>query len=126
MNNLNEGHVISRTDDQHGRVNIMDKHALAAVGQLVRHKLFDYRGVVVDVDPVFMQTEEWYDTVARSRPPKDEPWYRVLVHDSNQQTYVAERNLELDHSTEPVNHPQLTEFFVDFSDGRYVPSQRHN
>lgn len=85
----------------------MDKHAIASVGQLVRHKLFDYRGVVVDVDPEFMQSQEWYETVARSRPPKDEPWYRVLVHNSNQQTYVAQRNLELDHSDEPVNHPQL-------------------
>lgn len=104
----------------------MDKHAIASVGQLVRHKLFDYRGVVVDVDPVFMQSDEWYETVARSRPPKDEPWYRVLVHDSNQQTYVAERNLELDDSSEPVNHPQVTEFFDHFADGRYIPFQRHN
>lgn len=104
----------------------MDKNAIAAVGQLVRHKLFDYRGVVVDVDPVFMQSEQWYDAVARSRPPKDEPWYRVLVHDSNQQTYVAQRNLELDPSDEPVNHPQLGEFFDRFTEGRYVSSQRAN
>ncbi len=104
----------------------MHRHAIANVGQLVRHKLFDYRGVVVDVDPVFMQSDEWYDTVARSRPPKDEPWYRVLVDGSNQQTYVAERNLEIDDSAEPVNHPQLTEYFNDFSEGRYVPFQRSN
>lgn len=104
----------------------MDKHAIASVGQLVRHKLFDYRGVVVDVDPEFMQSQEWYETVARSRPPKDEPWYRVLVHNSNQQTYVAQRNLELDPSDEPVNHPQLGEFFERFTEGRYVPSQRAN
>lgn len=104
----------------------MDKHAIATVGQLVRHKLFDYRGVVVDVDPVFMQSDEWYDSVARSRPPKDEPWCRVLVHDSNQQTYVAQRNLELDDSDEPVNHPQLGEFFERFAGGRYVSSQRQN
>lgn len=104
----------------------MDKHAIATVGQLVRHKLFDYRGVVVDVDPVFMQSEQWYDAVARSRPPKDEPWYRVLVHNSNQQTYVAQRNLELDDSQEPVNHPQLGEFFERFDEGRYISSQRRN
>lgn len=105
---------------------MMNKCAIAAVGQLVRHKLFDYRGVVVDVDPIFMQSDEWYDAVARSRPPKDEPWYRVLVHESDQQTYVAQRNLELDSSAEPVTHPQLGDFFVRFSDGRYVPVQRRN
>lgn len=104
----------------------MPKQAIATVGQVVRHKLFDYRGVVVDVDPVFMQSEQWYDAVARSRPPKDEPWYRVLVHDSDQQTYVAQRNLVPDPSGEPVNHPRLGEFFARFEYGRYVPAQRHN
>ena len=53
---------------------------------IVHHKKFDYRGVIIDVDPVFMGTEEWYEEVARSRPPKDKPWYQVLVHNSIQQT----------------------------------------
>jgi heat shock protein HspQ len=52
-----------------------------------------------------MLSDEWYETVARSRPPKDQPWYRVLVHNSANETYVAERNLELDASEEPVRHP---------------------
>jgi heat shock protein HspQ len=46
------------------------------IGQVIHHRLFDYRGVVVDVDPVFSGSEQWYDHVARSRPPKDKPWYR--------------------------------------------------
>ena len=56
-----------------------------SVGDLVHHKLFDYRGVIVDVDPEFQLTEEWYETVARSKPPKDRPWYHVLVHKGSHQ-----------------------------------------
>ncbi len=59
------------------------------VGQVVHHTLFDYRGVVFDLDPVFAGTEEWYEQVARSRPPKDEPWYHVLVGGASHITYVA-------------------------------------
>ncbi|GAB4350326.1 MAG: heat shock protein HspQ [Gammaproteobacteria bacterium] len=95
------------------------RSARFAVGQLVRHKLFEYRGVVFDVDPVFMGTEEWYRTVARSRPPKDQPWYRVLVHDARHTTYVAERNLEPDRSGDPVRHPLIDTLFSRFDGGSY-------
>jgi heat shock protein HspQ len=89
------------------------------VGQLVEHRLFGYRGVVVDVDATFQLTEEWYREVARSRPPKDRPWYHVLVHDGDHMTYVAEQNLEGDDSAQPVEHPWLARFFDRFSSGRY-------
>ncbi|MCH7887975.1 MAG: heat shock protein HspQ [Proteobacteria bacterium] len=91
------------------------------VGQLVHHKLFSYRGVVVDVDPTFQGSDTWYEIMARSRPPKDEPWYHVLVHDATHRTYVAERNIEPDDSGEPINHPELDEFLVEFRDGAYTP-----
>jgi heat shock protein HspQ len=65
------------------------------IGQLINHKLFKYRGIVLWVDPCFRGTEEWYQTVARSCPPKDKPWYHVKGHD-NRRTYVAECNLEPD------------------------------
>ena len=97
----------------------METQAGFSVGQLIRHKRFDYRGVIVDVDPVFQLDEEWYEQVAQSRPPKDQPWYHVLVHDSDQTTYVAERNLAPDESAEPVRHPLLDDFFGGFSGGRY-------
>lgn len=97
-----------------------------AVGDLVNHKMFGYRGVIVDIDPMFQLTDEWYDTVARSRPPKDQPWYHVLVHEGTHQTYVAERNLEPDASGEPVDHPLVTEFFSRFTDGRYVTETQIN
>jgi heat shock protein HspQ len=61
-----------------------------SVGELIHHRLFDYRGVIVDVDQSFQGTDEWYQSVAKSRPPRDEPWYHVLVHDSEHSTYVAE------------------------------------
>lgn len=89
------------------------------VGQVVRHKLFDYRGVVVDVDPVFLGSEEWYQDNALSRPPRDRPWYHVLVHDGSHSTYVAERNLLADDSGEPVRHPQLEDYFSEFTEGGY-------
>ena len=63
------------------------------IGQLIYHKLFDYRGIILDVDLEFKQTDEWYDEMARSKPPKDKPWYHVLVHQRGSQTYVAEQNL---------------------------------
>ncbi len=96
------------------------------VGDLVHHQLFNYRGVVVDVDATFQSTEEWYETVARSRPPKNKPWYHVLVDGATHNTYVAERNLERDSSAEPISHPMLTHFFSKFEDGRYVSETRAN
>jgi heat shock protein HspQ len=97
-----------------------------AVGELVHHRLFDYRGVIVDVDSNFQSTEEWYELVAKSRPPKDEPWYHVLVHESLHATYVAERNLDLDESGSPIAHPMLDHFFSRFEDGRYISHDRIN
>jgi heat shock protein HspQ len=95
------------------------KQAKFSIGQCIQHRLFDYRGVIVDVDPEFQGTDEWYENVARSRPPRNEPWYHVLVHDGGKETYVAERNMMQDDSNEPVNHPLVNEFFDDFREGVY-------
>ena len=98
------------------------KQAKFSIGQCVQHRLFDYRGVIVDVDAEFLGSDEWYDEVARSRPPKDEPWYHVLVHNSNQMTYVAERHLEQDSSDEAIDHPAVDMYFDSFENGVYVLS----
>jgi len=95
-----------------------------SVGQLVHHRLFDYRRVIFDIDPSFQGPEEWYETVARSRPPKDKPWYHVLVHNALHTTYVAERNLEPDTSRDPITHPMLGNFFSRFENGWYIMDQR--
>ncbi len=91
------------------------------VGQLVRHQLFGYRGAVYDVDPVYANGEEWYEQMARSRPPKDRPWYHVLVHDHSHTTYVAECNLAPDTDGGPIDHPAVELLFAEFRDGRYLP-----
>lgn len=102
----------------------MTAGARFAIGQTVHHRLFDYRGVVYDVDPIFMGSEEWYEQVARSRPPKDEPWYRVLVHEGTHETYVAERNLEEDEVGGEIRHPGVPHLFDELRDGVYVPKRK--
>ena len=97
-----------------------ETHAKFSVGQLVHHRRFDYRGVVFDVDPNFQGSDEWYQAVARSRPPKDRPWYHVLPDGSLHSTYVAERHLEPDDCGEPIRHPAVGHFFAALEDGRYV------
>jgi len=95
------------------------REARFGVGDCVSHRRFGYRGVVIDVDPVFDMTDQWYETMATSRPPKDRPWYHVLVHDADHMTYVAERNLEPDESHEPIRHPMLEEYLQGFDGERY-------
>ncbi len=97
-----------------------------SVGELIHHRLFGYRGVIIDVDQNFQASEEWYEAVAKSRPPKNKPWYHVLVHQSEQSTYVAEQNLEPDDSVDPIDHPMLENFFSKFDNGRYIRNQPAN
>jgi len=101
------------------------KRSRYAVGQLVTHVQFQYRGVIVDVDPEFSLAEAWYDAVARTRPPKDEPWYRVLVDGTAQETYVAERNLLPEAHARPIEHPDLHRYLVRLEDGQYVRNRLH-
>ncbi|MEM7026888.1 MAG: heat shock protein HspQ [Pseudomonadota bacterium] len=95
------------------------KQAKFNIGQIVYHKRFDYRGVIYDVDPIFCGSEEWYEVVAKSRPPKDKPWYKVLVDNAKHETYVAEQNLENTNDKLPLRHPLIERYFTDFHDGRY-------
>lgn len=97
----------------------MSAQAKFFVGQVVHHNRFDYRGVIVDVDATFQGSDAWYEQVARSRPPKDKPWYRVLVDGGEHETYVAERHLEIDGEDKPVVHPGLDELFNDYEGGVY-------
>ncbi len=97
-----------------------------AIGQLIHHVRFKYRGVVLDVDPIFMGADEWYDQVARSRPPKDQPWYHVLPDKAEHTTYVAERNLEPDTQATQIDHPLSEVYFETFVDGHYRLRSRAN
>ena len=97
-----------------------------SVGQIVHHKRFDYRGVVIGVDRQFDGTDRWYERMARSKPPRDQPWYHVLVNEAVHQTYVAERNLELDETSDPVEHPWVHIYFDEIREGRYVLTRPMN
>ncbi len=90
------------------------------VGQIIDHIKFGYRGVVYDVDAQFSASEEWYENVAQSKPPKDAPWYHVLVDGSDSTTYVAERNLVSASDISEINHPLIEIYFLKYSDGHYV------
>ncbi|MEM7483503.1 MAG: heat shock protein HspQ [Acidobacteriota bacterium] len=104
----------------------MSFQARFSIGQLVHHRLFDYRGVIFDVDPVFQGTDEWYEKVAKSRPPKSDPWYHVLVDGEEHTTYVAERNLEPDTSDEAIDHPLVQHLFAGLESGHYLPNHGVN
>ena len=95
----------------------MIHHAKFGVGQLVHHLLFDYRGVIFDVDATFQGTDE---KVAQTRPPRDQPWYHVLVDGAQHTTYVAERHLEADRSGADVEHPLVPELFGILENGWYA------
>ena len=126
MIDLERSDDTSPAHDELGWTTMAEQRARFQVGQPVHHRRFHYRGVIIDVDPVFSGTEEWYRTVALSRPPKDRPWYHVLVHDAGHQTYVAERHLEPDLSDNPIRHPDLDGIFDRFEDGRYVSRRAPN
>ncbi|MBW2243679.1 MAG: heat shock protein HspQ [Deltaproteobacteria bacterium] len=104
-----------------------EREARFGIGQLVRHRLFPFRGVVFDVDPVFANTEEWWLSIPEDvRPHKDQPYYHLLAE--NEQTsyvaYVSEQNLLPDSSGKPIDHPQVPEMFGSLQDGFYEILQR--
>ncbi len=89
------------------------------LGQIIEHKNFGYRGVIYDVDAEFSGTDIWYKHAAKLHPPKDEPWYHVLVDGSDATTYVAERNILTTDNTSEINHPLVDMYFLNFSSDRY-------
>src|SRR5882757_310832 len=101
-----------------------------AIGDVVRHKLFDFRGVIFDVDPVFANSDEWYEAIPEGlRPPKDQPFYHLLAENAESAyvAYVSQQNLVRDDSDEPVDHPAIADMFEGLEDGRYHlrPVHRH-
>ncbi|MBO9560292.1 MAG: heat shock protein HspQ [Caulobacter sp.] len=93
-----------------------------AIGQVVKHRIFPFRGVVFDVDPVFANTEEWWNSIPEDiRPTKDQPFYHLLAEndDNTYVAYVSEQNLLADETGEPVGHPQTAVIFESFNQGAY-------
>ena len=99
-----------------------------AIGDVVRHRLFDFRGVVFDVDPEFANSEEWYEAIpADLRPARDQPYYHLLAENSESAyvPYVSQQNLAHDDSDEPVDHPGIATMFERLKDGRYQLRPEH-
>ncbi|WP_425505308.1 heat shock protein HspQ [Sphingomonas piscis] len=100
------------------------------IGDVVRHRLLDFRGVIFDVDPEFANSQEWYDAIPEElRPSKDQPFYHLLA-DNDEQSYIAyvsQQNLVADDSEEPIDHPAVESLFHAFDHGKYHlrPEHRH-
>jgi heat shock protein HspQ len=109
------------------RLHSMDRNldiplARFGIGDVVRHKMFDFRGVIFDVDPTFTNSEEWYESIPEGlRPSKDQPFYHLLAEnaESSYIAYVSQQNLVHDDSEEPVDHPAISTMFEALEDGRY-------
>ena len=92
------------------------------IGDVVRHRVFPFRGVVFDIDPVFNNTEEWWLSIPEDvRPAKDQPYYHLLAENDETEyvAYVSEQNLLPDRSGKPLRHPQINEMFKAERDGSY-------
>ena len=92
------------------------------IGQVVKHRIYAFRGVIFDVDPTFSNTEEWLAAIPDAvRPRRDQPFYHLLAENAQNYyvAYVSEQNLLPDTSGEPVNHPQVPRFFEAFEGSRY-------
>ena len=103
-------------------------HARYGVGDVVRHRIFDFRGVIFDIDPVFANSEEWYQAIPEEiRPRKDQPFYHLLAETSETSyiAYVSQQNLVPDESEEPVDHPAIATMFEGFDHGRYLLRREH-
>ncbi|MDP3905728.1 heat shock protein HspQ [Novosphingobium sp.] len=92
------------------------------IGDIVRHRLFDFRGVVFDIDPVFANSDEWYESIPKEvRPNREQPFYHLFAEngESSYIAYVSQQNLTEDGDSGPIDHPSVTDLFEEFAEGRY-------
>ncbi len=96
-----------------------------SIGRSVKHRIYGFRGVIFDVDPEFSNTDEWYNSIpAEVRPRKDQPFYHLFAESTEQAPYIAyvsEQNLIPDDDDEPIDHPEMFDYFEPGEDGNYVP-----
>lgn len=93
-----------------------------AIGDVVKHRVFDFRGVIFDIDPVFANSDEWYEAIPEDiRPDRNQPFYHLLAEsdDSDYVAYVSQQNLVTDSISGPVSHPDVHQYFEQFENGRY-------
>ena len=122
---------ITRPSGSHLRLHApIVAHARFCIGDVVQHRLFGFSGVIFDIDPVFANSEEWYEAIPEPlRPNKDQPFYHLLAEntDGSYIAYVSQQNLVHDESDEPVDHPAISGLFGPYRDGKYSlrPVYRH-
>ena len=108
----------------------MIQKAKFEIGEIVKHRYFDFRGVIFDVDPEFNNTEEWYQSIpSQVRPIKKQPFYHLLAEAPDQPSYVAyvsQQNLLSDEAPGPLAHPLIEELFDGIKNGKYVSRSKHN
>ena len=114
---------------QAGRLIQAPRNSLArfSIGDVVRHRSLDVRGVIFDIDPVFANSEEWYEAIPEEvRPRREQPFYHLLAEneESSYVAYVSQENLVADSEDRPVDHPGVSQLFDRFSDGRYRLQRR--
>jgi heat shock protein HspQ len=103
-------------------IETVNRTARFQIGQVVKHRIYPFRGVIFDVDPTFSNTEEWLNAIPEHlRPRRDQPFYHLLAENAQSYyvAYVSEQNLLPDTSGAPVNHPRIEQLFGEFKDARY-------
>lgn len=98
-----------------------------AIGQIVKHRIYPFRGVIYDVDPTYGNTEEWWQAIPEHmRPRKDQPFYHLFAENAQTtyEAYVSEQNLVPDDSQKPISHPAVKYYFAGIQDGRYIITNR--
>ena len=111
-------------EDEQIRPTMLRRDAKFSIGQVVKHRIYPFRGVIFDVDPTFSNTEEWWESIpAHMRPAKDQPFYHLLAENEEATyiAYVSQQNLLEDDSGEPIRHPQVEELFGKLDGGLYEP-----
>ena len=99
------------------------RHAKFSIGDVVKHRIYPFRGVIYDVDPIFSSTEEWWQSIpVEVRPSKDQPFYHLYAENAQgpYNAYVSEQNLLADETSHPVEHPQIKDTFRSLNNGRYI------
>lgn len=125
-----KGHILPTMErseffsTQAGRTIIAPRHIRArfGIGEVVRHRMFDFRGVIFDIDPVFANSEEWYQSIPEDiRPSREQPFYHLLAENEEESyvAYVSQGNLVADREGGPIDHPTVPQLFECFKDGRY-------
>ena len=108
---------------------MLEVNAKFSIGQVVRHRKHPFRGVIFDIDPIFSNTDEWWESIPeKHRPIKEQPFYHLLAEndESFYVAYVSEQNLLIDETGNPIEHPEVAEMFGEMTNGKYNVTSHMN